>query len=258
MSLSSVVHGSEILLSIDPAQTADYAGITLVRLEGISKGGAAEGRILGCSRQQRVTYDRQAAQIVGAVNRLYDAGARGVVVVLDAGGVGRGLLDIVRAADPLTAGAVGLSMHGGSKSFVDREYNIIRAAKLSVVSFLDGAFSGGRLTYSPDMPGLDLLTAEIQGLRANQTQAGNIMIEAGSGMNDDVVFSLAQGWYAVASQQIGEPIWSERTVNYFERLSEAAAPAEDGQGARSDVRAFEEAAEPLIPVRSQPYRFRMG
>lgn len=248
------VRGREILLSIDPAQSIDFSAVTLVRLESVGHAGAI-GRILGCGRQQRVTYDLQSAQIVRAVKALYDRGARGVVVVIDAGGVGRGLMDMVRAADPLTASTVGISLHGGAKSFMDREHGIVRAAKLSVVSHLDASFAGKRLIYSSDTPGISILQSEISNLRATTTSSGNTLIAAGKA-NDDVVFSLAQGWYAVSSPEIGPPMWSAANASYFERLAEAKAPIEDVF--LSEVDALEENDDMLLPPVKAPYRFRIG
>lgn len=250
---SEAVRGHEILLSVDPAQTVDMAGHVLMRLEEVTTAGAV-GRILGCNRTQRVTYDEQAAQIVRAAHNLHDLGAAGVNIVIDATGVGRGLLDMVRAADPITANTIGISIHGGAKSHLDRAYNIIRVSKVSCVSFLDASFSGHRIKYHPQTPNLQTLESEIASLRANTTAGGNVTIEAGKG-NDDVVFSLAQGWYAVASSEIGSPVWSAANVSYFERLSQAKAPVE--MGYISEVDALTEPADTLLPPRRAPYRFRI-
>ena len=244
----------EVLLTWDPAQTSDHCGIGLLCLDSIDTGGNAVGRILGVGRQQRVTYDLQTQQIVRAVERLHDAGARGVEVAIDAGGVGRGLMDMVRAASPLTASTIGVSLHGGSKSFIDRQHNIVRASKLSVVSFLDSSFSGRRLIYDENVPGLGLLSSEIMNLRANTTASGNTTLEAGRG-HDDVIFAVAQGWYAVASPETGPPIWSQSNVVYFEQLSAARAPVEYDYG--SEVRVLEEPKDSFLPVRKAPWRFRM-
>jgi hypothetical protein len=251
--MSDPVKDREVLLSIDPAQTVDMAGHVLMRLEDISPAGAV-GRILGCSRSRRVTYDEQSAQIVRAVERLHDRGARGVNVVIDATGVGRGLLDMVRAASPLTSNTIGISIHGGSKSFLDKSYNIIRVSKVSCVSFLDASFAGSRIVYHPQTPGIGILESEIANLRANTTASGNVTIEAGRG-NDDVAFALAQGWYAVASSEIGTPIWSAANVAYFERLSEARAPVELDYV--TQVMPLSEPADNMLPPRRAPYRFRV-
>lgn len=249
------VRDAEVVVSWDPAQTGDWCGISVMRLDGVDTGGNAIGRILGCARQKRVTYDRQAEQIVKMVEKLHDSGARGVNVVIDAGGVGRGLMDMVRAASPLTANTIGISIHGGSKSFVDRQFNIVRAAKLSVVSFLDSGFSAGRMVYAPNAPGIGILEQEIKNLRATTTAAGNVLIEAASNRHDDVFFSVAQGWYAVASPETGPPIWSQSNVAYFEQLAAARAPVEEDYF--SQVSALKEPKDTLIPVRKTPYRFRL-
>ena len=248
-----VVRDREILLSVDPAQMTDWSAFTLMRLEDIVNG-TAKVRLLGAARHQKVSYDIQTKQIVRVVKSILDAGARSCQVSIDAGGVGRGLLDAVRDADPVTANAGGTSTHGGQKSHLDRTYNIIRVAKLSLISFIDGAFATKHLVYNRDALGADILISEIMNLRANTTAGGNTTIEAGKG-HDDVFFSVCQGLYFISSGEVGTPIWSAANVSYFERLSEARAPAEVDY--QSEVMPLSDPVDSLVPPRRAPYRFRI-
>jgi hypothetical protein len=251
----TIFRDREICLTVDPAQLTDWAAFALLRLESVNSGGAANIRVLGAARHQKITYDRQAAQIVNVVKSVLAAGARSCTVCIDATGVGRGLLDAVRAASPLTASAGGVSVHGGAKSFVDSQYNIVRAAKLSVIGFIDAAFATKALVYNRAAPGIDIMVNEIMNLRADTTASGNVKVEAGKGA-DDVFFAIAQGLFYVASGEAATPIWSASNVAYFERLSEARAPVENTYG--SEVSALDDNENTLIPPRRAPYRFRIG
>ena len=251
----SALKDRELLLSVDPAQQVDYNALALLGLESISESGLPAVRIFGCTRNQKVTYDTQAERIVKIVERCLDAGARSCNVCIDAGGVGRGLLDMVRSASPLTSNAGGISLHGGSKSFIDHQFRITRVAKSSLISFIDGYFSGGRLVYSKEAKGIDILMSEIANLRADTTAAGNVTYQSGKG-HDDIFFAVAQGLYYVASPETGPPIWNSSNITYFAQLATARAPAEHDYG--SEVPALEEPADSLLPVRKTPYRFRLN
>lgn len=258
MSLSNAVSGREVCLSWDPAVSVDFCGLSLFRLDAVTDGSPTV-TILGAGKHQKITLDEQVNQISRAVDKLHDAGARGVDVVIDAGGSGRGVMDVVRARGSLTANAKGISLHGGSKSFFDRQFGIIRAAKTSVISHLDAAFGGKRIRYNPDAPGIGMLIGEIQMLRADVTGNGSVTIKASTSegsRHDDLIMALAQGYYAMTSPEYnGSPLWSTANVAYFEQLSAARAPAEYDYG--SEVRALEEPQDTLLPVRKTPYRYRM-
>lgn len=220
------IQGAELCLSIDPAQTSDYMATSLLKLRGIDDTGRALTRWLGGTRSQGVSYDRQVRQIVRAVERLYDRGASGVQVIIDRGGVGRSVCDHVRAESPLTSGAIGISLHGGERSWTQHSDRTVRASKVSVIGALKASFETKRITWDSSAPGAEILMREIQDLRAKQTTTGAIKIEARPGRHDDMLFSLAQATYLlVEGCDAEDPIWNRNTVAFWDRLHNARPPS---------------------------------
>ncbi|MEQ3710582.1 hypothetical protein [Tateyamaria sp.] len=172
----AAVEGLQLALSCDPAQTGDYAALTLARHDGSDDNGRPLVRLLGMARQKKVNYEVQVEQIVAITRKLllppYNAG--GVTQILDSGGVGKPLLDYLRGASPLTANARGISMHGGMRSWTSQSEGITRASKVDVVTALNNSFLSKRLRYDPDTPGIGLLDQEVLNLRQTTTAAGSV------------------------------------------------------------------------------------
>lgn len=220
--------GAELCLSIDPAQTADYMATSLLKLRGMDATGKAQTRWLGGARSQGVSYDKQVRQIVRCVERLYDRGASGVQVIIDSGGVGKSVCDHVRSESPLTSGAIGISMHGGERSWTQHSDRTVRASKVSVVGALQASLETARVTWDSSAPGADVLMKEIQDLRAKQTQSGAIKIEARTGRHDDMLFSLAQANFLLIEGCDGEePLWNQTSVSFWDQLHNSRPPSAD-------------------------------
>lgn len=249
------VFGRQLCLSLDPAQNSDFSAMVLARYEGPDASGRPIIRLLSATRQKRVAYEVQVKQFVQITRTLMlpPYSAAGVTHIIDAGGVGKPVLDYVRSSSPLTANARGISMHGGMRSWTSQQEGITRAAKLDVVSALNNAFIAKRLIYDPDMPGLAVLEDEVLKLRQTMTASGSIKIQARKG-NDDVLFAAAYIAYLMGEAPAGEEAgWSQSTVGYWDAIHVAKPPAEiDSIGGE----VLQREKNGLDRVRSSSYRFR--
>lgn len=114
------------------------------------------------------------------------------VLLVDATGVGRPVVDLTRA-EGLTPIAITITGFGDS---VAGDYGV-RVPKRELVARVQVILQGGRLQVAQGLPERDTLIQEMQNFRYRMTQAANLTYNAREGKNDDVVLATALCcWYA--------------------------------------------------------------
>lgn len=187
--------------ALDCGQAHDYsAALVMERLEG-----GDELHVTSLDRAPlRTPYPKIAAAGVGKVCELEPVGAFGeradIGLIIDAGGVGRAVRDLVREELrklgpakqaprvhfwPVAATAGGRVSIGGGFINVPKRDLVIAA----VVALQDGRLKIG------DVPNADLLTKELAEYRMKLTQRGHDTYE-GAGRNDDLVYACCLAAWA--------------------------------------------------------------
>ncbi len=186
-------------VSLDCGQAHDYsAALVSERPPGLD-----ELHVTSLDRAPlRTPYPTIAKAVVSKCLELEPVGAFGerrpVGLILDAGGVGRAVADLVRAEIrklgkrgpkirfwPVTATGGGRTTIGPGGINVPKR-DLITAAVVSM--------QGGRLKIG-DVPNAELLKTELQQYRSKLTRSGHESFEAG-GRNDDLVYALALACWA--------------------------------------------------------------
>lgn len=192
-------------LSADLGQAADYTAIvvgqTFVTTErtyqksqfAVVETPAIERaiqsyRVVNAHRPRLGTsYPVIAAQLAAFLEDLPDAD-----LVVDATGVGRGVVDILRARN---LRPVAITITGGMETNKVSEWDI-RVPKVELVSSLIAASQEDRLRISPELPLRDILVQEIAAFSPRHTATGLTSYEGRDGAHDDLVLALAIGiWH---------------------------------------------------------------
>jgi len=149
----------------------------------------------------RTSYSRIAAGVVRKVCELAPRGEFGeqdeIGLALDAGGVGRAVLDQVR--DKLRAEPRAPRVHlwpvtATAGNRITRNGPFIGVPKHELVNRTVVAFQDGRLKIG-DIPNAELLKTELAEYRMKLTTTGHAQFE-GAGRNDDLVFAAMLGAWA--------------------------------------------------------------
>lgn len=149
----------------------------------------------------RTSYNRVAAATVKKLCELAPRGEFGeqdeIGLCVDAGGVGRAVLDIITERLRAEPGAPRVHLWpvtatGGGR--VTRQGPFIGVPKIELVNSAVVAFQDGRLKIGA-VPNAELLTAELAEYRMKLTNRGHATFE-GAGRNDDLVFATCLSAWA--------------------------------------------------------------
>lgn len=185
-------------VSLDCGQAHDYsAALVVKRTAGELHVGSVDRAPL------RTPYPAIARAVVRKCCELEPVGAFGerpeIGLIVDAGGVGRAVADLVRAEIRALARPDSpkirfwpVSATGGGR--VTLGGGFINAPKRDLITAAVVALQDGRLKIG-DVPHADTLISELQEYRAKLTSRGHTTFE-GAGRNDDLVYALALACWA--------------------------------------------------------------
>lgn len=121
------------------------------------------------------------------------------VIVLDATGVGRPIVDMLRKRTPISLRAVTFT-GGDSESHTDAY--AFRVPKRDLVTSLEVVLQSRRLDVVPDCPLQQDLRAELGAFQFNVSARGHDTYDAVSGSHDDLVSALMLSlWWAERGDQ---------------------------------------------------------
>ena len=200
MKLPEAKHGRDFLIGVDLGQARDFTAIAVMeRIEELT-GKAAKGRWLTQVRYEMPHLERppRGTSYPAIIARLKDMIAKlpayeRLKIVVDRTGVGRPVVDLMRAAKlqiiPITitgSGKVSGGAFGG--------YNV---PKKELVSNLVIVFQADRLKIARALPEAPVLVEELQNFKLKITTAGNDTYEAWrESDHDDLVLAAAMAaWY---------------------------------------------------------------
>ena len=200
MKLPEAKHGRDFIIGVDLGQARDYTAIAVLeRIEELT-GEAAHSRWLTQVRYEMPHLERPplGTSYPAIIARLKDLIARlpaheRLKIVVDRTGVGRPVVDLMRAAKlkiiPITitgSGKVSGGAFGG--------YNV---PKKELVSNLVIVFQADRLKIARALPEAPVLVEELQNFKLKITTAGNDTYEAWrESDHDDLVLAAAMAaWY---------------------------------------------------------------
>lgn len=116
------------------------------------------------------------------------------MLIVDATGVGRAVVDIFRSAGLRDLEAVQITGGKGKSHTGRREWNI---AKVEVVGAAQAALSSGALRIGKGLPYADILMKELRDYRVKVTQSAHEIFEARQGAHDDLVLAMCLAlWFA--------------------------------------------------------------
>ncbi len=200
MKLPEAKHGRDFVIGIDLGQARDYTAIAILeRIEELT-GEAAKGRWLTQVRFEMPHLERPplGTSYPAIIARIKDLIARlpaheRLKIVVDRTGVGRPVVDLMRAAKlqiiPITITAGG-NVSGGAFG----GYNV---PKKELVSNLAIVFQSKRLKIARALPEAPVLIEELRNFRLKITTAGSEPYEAWrESDHDDLVLAAAMAaWY---------------------------------------------------------------
>lgn len=192
--------------SVDLGQAADYSAIAILEAVTVPRPAAVAVGIvpdphpmacLDCIHLGRwplgTSYVQIVEDLIKVLRRPPLAGS--CVLAVDATGVGRGVIDLLRRAQ---LAPVPIQFTGGSAVTKDIASGYTNVPKKDLVSALAIAFETGELRLAAGLEYLDTLKKEMQSFRAKITASANVTFDTWrEGLHDDLLFSLAIAvWFA--------------------------------------------------------------
>lgn len=177
----------QIFVGLDLGQTEDWTALVAVEK-------CADGLTVPMiSRTRGLPYPRVVASVCGLLFRPEFEGAR---LVVDATGVGRPVLDLLRSSG---LAPLAVTFTGGNRARVGRYRATV--PKRDLVNAVLLALQAGTLTISSEVEHAEELKRELAAMRAVISAAGNDRYEARSGEHDDLTCELALAvWLADRSK----------------------------------------------------------
>ena len=193
---------SGFVLGVDLGQAQDYTALAVVE----------RADELHLRHLERLPLGTAYPGVVEHVSGLMQALPARSVLVVDAGGPGRPVIDAMRAA---RLKPIAVSITSGKRS--RRANGMDYVPKRELVRSLVTAFEGGRLKVAKGLPLADAFMDELQAFRVTLTARGRDTYAARSGKHDDLVLAVALA------------VWGGVTMS-------AITPTTDIGGAIHDVR----------------------
>ena len=175
------------IISMDPAQLHDFSALAVMEKTD------ATYRILSLKHKQHLPYTEivEWAKKVFLNPKFSKDVTSPPVFVLDIGGVGMAIKDMMTAAKVET---VGIQYTGGAA--VSREGDNWHVSKSFIVGKFLAAWDEGRVLMPSGASFLDMFQGELRAFRGEMSAQGRAKFEAEQGEHDDLVMSVAQGiWY---------------------------------------------------------------
>lgn len=188
------------IVAADIGKTSDFS-VTAVVLGSPTV--PREYHVSKLDRWRSEKYQVTIQRLVALAARHPDA-----VIAVDAGGVGRPVLDLVRDALPGRK-VYGIISTGGRNVNAGQEPGDVCVPKGDLIGCLQVLLQAKRLTYSPSLPLCRELQSEFQRFEMRTTKALNLTYEAASG-HDDIVAALALACWV--GEQAPQPLTDARVT----------------------------------------------
>jgi hypothetical protein len=186
------------MISLDPAQLYDYSALSV--MECIPEKEGKIYRLVDVKRKQKLPYPGivQWAEHVFKNPKFRSEGLSTPIFLIDVGGVGRALYDMIRA-DGVECIAIQYTGGGEIPSFANGAYHI---GKSALVGKFLAAWDDGRVQVPANASFRDLLINELKAFRGHMSSQGRARFEAEQGEHDDMIMSIAQAvWWAETRPQ---------------------------------------------------------
>lgn len=181
------------VISLDPAQLFDYSALTVMECVPEKDGNIYHLRSL--KRRQKLPYPeivQWAAHVYRNPKFQRAEGVSPPTLMIDVGGVGRALYDMLRA-DGLECIAIQYTGGGDTMSFTNGAHCI---GKSALVGKFLAAWDDGRVQVPANASFRDLLVDELKAFRGHMSSQGRARFEAEQGEHDDMIMSIAQAvWW---------------------------------------------------------------
>lgn len=179
-----------VIVSLDPAQAVDNAALVTIRSAGRGEHSQRPcWRVVSVVALRGLAYADLARYAAAAALGAHRAGLGTPLVVVDATGIGRAVLELVRA-QPVPYEVVGVAFTGGRRA--GGAWPDLTVPKhVMVDGYLTPAIEHGRLVIPAQCAGRDLLAAELAAFH----NLGGRRTGATTGSHDDTVTALAQAVY---------------------------------------------------------------
>lgn len=207
------------IIAGDIGKTNDFAVTALIRG---SPTAPRAYHVAGLDRWRGEKYQHTVQRLVLLAARHPDA-----VVAVDAGGVGRPVLDLVRDALPGRK-VFGIVSTGGRNANAGQEAGDVNVPKADLIGVLQVLLQAKRLTYSPALALVRELQGEFQRYEGKVTKALNVTYE-GVGAHDDIVSACAIGCWV--GENLPAPLTDARVAGLV-----LNGPSWKGQAAGEGVR----------------------
>lgn len=201
------------ILSADLGQVKDYTAIAAVR---VTVGPIRSAHVGALERFRGESYPTVVTRIAAMAHAVQ---LRGCDVVLDGTGVGRAVVDMVRAALPGRK-VWAITLTGGSKPSKGDHPHDLRVPKRDVITAAQVLLQEGRLKWPTELKLREQLESEFANYRLTISAALNETFDVGrEGQHDDMLLAVAQAcWLA---KNLPEPWTDERVESLV--LNEVAA-----------------------------------
>jgi hypothetical protein len=174
------------LIGLDPGQAVDPAAVVVVERSPVA--GAPSPTVYAVRHARRLTLGTPYPAVVSAVAALAAAPelAGRVELVVDQGGVGRAVVDLLRGA--VKCPVVPVTITAGRSVSRGRDGGF-RVPKSQLVRGVQSLLRSGRLQVAAWLPEAEALLRELGAFRVRITAAANETYAAHSGAHDDLVLA---------------------------------------------------------------------
>jgi len=203
-------------LGLDLGQAQDHTALALVEWEQPPDG----DRVYRLRHLERLPLGTGYPAITAHVKELMETDelADRTALVVDATGVGRGVVDFLRHAG---LSPVPVNVHGGRESTVDGlgYHNVPKRLLVGVAQVL---LQDRRLRFAAALPMVKVLEDELLKFEVKITESGTDVYGAWrEGAHDDLVFALCLGvWYGAYRAPLQAPIVHGKVGRTTERTAE--------------------------------------
>lgn len=179
------------IISLDPAQLNDYSALAVLECSELDN----TYRLVSLARRQHQPYTEIVAWakkvfLNPKFNDIKDVSTR-PIFVLDVGGVGRAIKDMLTAEG---IQSVGIQLTGGES--VSRNGDTYHVSKSFVIGKFLAAWDEGRVKVPSNASFWPLFEKELKAFRGEMSAMGRAKFEAAQGEHDDLVMAVAQAvWY---------------------------------------------------------------
>jgi hypothetical protein len=188
----------QCFVGVDQAQVSDWTAVCIAERHG--KAGQGSYQLRHLERLDRGTPYPRIVEHVAAIVRSPEIADRSTLVV-DATGVGRPVIDMLRA-EQFKARLVAVVITAGVD--VSHEGIYWHAPKRDLVSAVQVLLQTERLKIAPALPAAELLARELESFEVRLSPAGYDSYSARVGEHDDLVLSVALACWA-GERNLGPP-----------------------------------------------------